>query len=156
MYKRQAAGYRADKVFHELDDPGAALAEARRVLRPGGRIVLLGQDWDGFLIDSDEPVLTRAIGHARADTVTNAWSARRYRNLLLDNGFVDVTVSARTVLHTDERALPLLVGLAAAAHSAGAVPRDQADAWVAEQTRRARDGRLFLAVPLFVAAATRP
>ncbi|MFF1345685.1 methyltransferase domain-containing protein [Streptomyces sp. NPDC058322] len=37
-------GYRADKVIHELAEPERALAEARRVLRPGGRIVLLGQD----------------------------------------------------------------------------------------------------------------
>ncbi|WP_340687552.1 methyltransferase domain-containing protein [Amycolatopsis coloradensis] len=31
------AGYRADKVFHELAEPEVALAEARRVLVPGGR-----------------------------------------------------------------------------------------------------------------------
>lgn len=37
-------GYRADKVFHELSDPAEALAEARRVLAPGARIVLVDQD----------------------------------------------------------------------------------------------------------------
>src|SRR4051812_19298358 len=40
----EARGYRADKVFHMLPAPAAALAEARRVLAPGGRIVLAGQD----------------------------------------------------------------------------------------------------------------
>ncbi|GAA2089788.1 hypothetical protein [Actinomadura alba] len=35
-----------------------ALKEARRVLRPGGRIVLLGQDRDTFVIDSADPGLT--------------------------------------------------------------------------------------------------
>ena len=50
-----AAAYRADKVYHALPDPARALAEARRVLTHGGRIVLLGQDWDALVIDSDDP-----------------------------------------------------------------------------------------------------
>ncbi|MFG3110072.1 methyltransferase domain-containing protein [Streptomyces tendae] len=53
-------GYRADKAFHVLREPARAVTEARRVLRPGGRIVLLGQDWDAIMIDSADPVLRRA------------------------------------------------------------------------------------------------
>src|SRR5690606_35792466 len=56
-----AAGYRADKVLHALDDPVRAVAEARRVLAPGGRAVLLGQDWDTIVIDSDDPDTTRRL-----------------------------------------------------------------------------------------------
>src|ERR1700759_726906 len=48
----EALGYRADKVYHMLPEPAAALAEARRVLAPGGRIVLVGQDWDALVVDS--------------------------------------------------------------------------------------------------------
>ncbi|MEU8390727.1 methyltransferase domain-containing protein [Micromonospora sp. NPDC048842] len=55
------AFYRADKVLHVLDDPARAVAEARRVLAPGGRAVLLGQDWDMIAIDSDEPETTRRL-----------------------------------------------------------------------------------------------
>ncbi|MEU8149944.1 hypothetical protein [Nonomuraea sp. NPDC048901] len=56
---------------------------------PGGRIVLIGQDWDTLVIDSDDPALTRTIVHARADQVTSPRAARSYRNLLLDAGFED-------------------------------------------------------------------
>src|SRR5262250_2648012 len=62
------AGYRADKVLHTLDDPARAVAEARRVLEPGGRAVLLGSDWDTIAIDSDEPETTRRLVHAKADS----------------------------------------------------------------------------------------
>jgi ubiquinone/menaquinone biosynthesis C-methylase UbiE len=145
------AGYRADKVFHEIVDPPAALTEARRVLAPSGRIVLIGQDWDTLVIDSGDPELTRAIVHARAGTVPSPHAARGYRSLLLDAGFGDVTVEVRTAVFTDRLVLPMLGGFAAAACAAGAVEQDQADTWLAEQARRAETDRLFLAVPLFLA-----
>ncbi|WP_244180483.1 methyltransferase domain-containing protein [Amycolatopsis pretoriensis] len=147
-------GYRADKVLHELADPAAAVAEARRVLAPGGRIVLCGQDWDTIVLDSDSPALTRAIVHARADTIAGPRAARQYRTLLVDAGFTEVAVEVRTVVDTDGGFRPLLDGLAAAAREAGVATDAQLEAWLGEQSARAGAGRFFLAVPIFVASAT--
>lgn len=149
-------GYRADRVFHELPDPDRALAEARRVLVPGGRAVLVGQDWDTLVVDSDDPALTRALVHARADTVTAPRAARAHRALLLDAGFRDVTVDVRTLVLTGPEALPVLGSLARTASAAGAVDRERADGWLAAQRVRAGADRLFAAVPMFVAAGTAP
>lgn len=148
--------YRADKVFHELAEPERALIEARRVLVSRGRITLIGQDWDIIVIDSDDPVLTRAIVHARADMITGPRTARRYRNLLLEAGFQDVTVEVRTEVFTGPAMLPMLTGPAEGAYSISAVTREQADGWIAEQQARAEADRLFLALPMFMAAATAP
>ncbi|MET8853253.1 methyltransferase domain-containing protein [Amycolatopsis sp. NPDC004625] len=104
-------GYRADKVLHVVPEPALAVAEARRVLAPGGRAVLTGQDWDTIVIDSGDPARTRSIVHARADGMPHPRIARRYRNLLLDNGFTDVTVEVRTLVWTDAAALPVLANL---------------------------------------------
>ncbi|MEU8611957.1 methyltransferase domain-containing protein [Actinoplanes sp. NPDC048791] len=151
----EAQGYRADKVYHVLPDPAAALVEARRVLATGGRIVLLGQDWDTMVIDSDQGALTRRIVHARADTIRHPRVARAYRNLLLDAGFREVELEVHTMVFTDASTLPLLAGHAAAACNTGAISDEEAEEWVGEQTRRAAAGRLLLAVPMFLAAGTR-
>jgi SAM-dependent methyltransferase len=135
-------GYRADKVLHALAEPERAVAEARRVLAGGGRAVLVGQDWDTFVIDSDQPDAVRALVHARADGMASPRVARRYRNLLLDNGFVDVTVEVHTVVWTGEAGLPVLAAIGEGG-------------WLDEQAVRARDDRLFVAVPVFLAAGTR-
>ncbi|RFS83404.1 methyltransferase domain-containing protein [Actinomadura spongiicola] len=148
-------GYRADKVFHVLDDPARAVEEARRVLAPGGRIVLVGQDWDTFVIDADDAALTRTIVHARADQVVSPRVVRRSRNLLLDAGFTDITVEVHTAVFTDETMLPVLVDLAGKAHAAGAISDAEAETWIDEQRDRAQNGRLFFALPLFMTAATR-
>ncbi|MFF8602338.1 methyltransferase domain-containing protein [Streptomyces sp. NPDC015232] len=143
-------GYRADKLYHALAAPEQAAAEAHRVLVPGGRAVLVGQDWDALILDSDAPELTRRLVHARADRVPSPRAARRYRTLLLDAGFTDVTVEVRTAVLTGPEALPLITALAA-----GATDED-APAWLADQHRRATEDRVFLAVPMFLAAGTRP
>ncbi|WP_091628338.1 methyltransferase domain-containing protein [Amycolatopsis saalfeldensis] len=149
-------GYRADKVFHEIADPVQALGDARRVLIPRGRIVLIGQDWDAVVIDSDDPVLTRTLVQARADTVPSPRAARAYRSLLLDAGFLDVAVEAHTAVFTDAAMFPMLTGIAHAARTTGAVAEHAAEDWLSEQEQRATTGRLFIALPLFVAAARTP
>ncbi|WP_086838433.1 methyltransferase domain-containing protein [Amycolatopsis kentuckyensis] len=136
-------GYRADKVLHVVPDPELAVAEARRVLAPGGRAVLTGQDWDTIVIDSGDPERTRSIVHTRADGLPHPRIARRYRNLLLDNGFTDVTVEVHTLVWTDAAALPVLANLGGDG------------AWLDEQAARARADRLFVAVPIFLATGTR-
>ncbi|WP_280387056.1 methyltransferase domain-containing protein [Nocardia wallacei] len=135
-------GYRADKVLHALPEPERAVAEARRVLARRGRAVLIGQDWDTMVIDSADPELTRRLVHARADGMPSPRVARQYRNLLLDNGFTEVTVEVHTVVWTGEAVLPVLATIGEGA-------------WLDDQRTRARDDRLFVAVPIFVAAGAR-
>ncbi len=150
----EVAGYRADKVFHELADPAAALAEARRVLAPGGRIVLVGQDWDAVVVDSADPATTRALVHATADRIRNPRAARSHRGALLDAGFADVRAEVHTLLFTDPMALALMRQLAGASPSG--VEPDALARWLADQERRAATDRLFLAVPFFLASARKP
>lgn len=135
-------GYRADKVLHALPAPAAAVAEARRVPAPGGRAVLVGQDWDTVVIDSDDPETVRSLVHARADRLPHPRIARRHRGLLLDHGFTDVTVEVHILVWTDAGCLPVLATIGEG---------DRLD----EQTARARADRLFVALPMFLASGTR-
>ena len=75
--------------------------------------------------------------------------------LVLDAGFSDVSVEVHTLVFTDQAMLPVPVAHATAARQAGAITGDEADKWIGEQTRRAREDRLLVAIPMFLAAGTR-
>lgn len=148
--------YRADKVFHELDDPARALTEAHRVLAGGGRIALLGQDWDAIIVDSDEPELTRRIVAARADAAPSPWAARAYRSLLFGTGFTNVRVEGFLAVFTEPFAVSMIAGFAEAAQAHGTISESEKARWDAEQRHRAHGERLLVAIPLLLATARKP
>ncbi|MCP3803481.1 methyltransferase domain-containing protein [Allokutzneria sp. A3M-2-11 16] len=153
----ELSGYRADKVIHVLDDPARALNEAQRVLAPGGRIVLLGQDWDAYIIDSDHPELTWTILRARAAQISTPRAARAYRSLLLEAGFHDAKAEVHTNVFTASmpQTLTMLSNIVERPRAAGAISDDEAETWLADQHARAKQDRLFLAIPLILASASK-
>jgi SAM-dependent methyltransferase len=146
-------GYRAERVYQHLDDAPAALEEAHRVLRPGGRIAIIDQDWDAFVVDSDDPFVTRLIVQAFCDSLPGGRVGRRLRRLLVEAGFDDVRVEADTVTSTDYEELapllPLLVEPSVGDQLLGATT---AEAWLEDQRRRGDEGTFFAAVTHFLAA----
>jgi hypothetical protein len=139
-----------------LSDPRSALAEARRVLALGGRRVLVDIENVWWIIDSDDRSVPRALVRAFADVVANPWIGRSCRALMLNAGFVDVSVECRPVIVTTFSST-LVEGPTRAAVAAGVVSREQATTWIAEQHRRQQGsrGRFFAANPHFVVSAVR-
>ncbi|MEX2375989.1 MAG: methyltransferase domain-containing protein [Dehalococcoidia bacterium] len=77
----------SSSVFHYLPEPAQTLAEWRRVLRPGGRLVIT--DWcrDFATIRLLDLVL-RVVDRAHGRT----WSTTELHTLLTEAGFIDVDV----------------------------------------------------------------
>lgn len=156
LAEASADGYRAERVYQHLADSQVAITEARRVLKPGGRIVLVDIDADGWCVDSADKRLTRTLLEAFADTLSNPWSGRKLRALLLDNGFTDVQAEAFTCVYTRYAdCVHVLESIAKAGVNAGTVSREQADGWLAEQRERSERDRTFVHGPLLVAAGVK-
>lgn len=132
--------YRAERLHQHLADPAAAVAEAARVLRRGGRIAVLDQDWGTLMFDGDDHALTRRIEDAFCDSVANGWSGRRLRRQLADAGF-----DAQSELLPGVAPVSILAPAAAdAALAAGVIDVDEHAAWLAEQTSRGLAGFTFV------------
>jgi len=85
-------------VFYYLPDPLAAAAEARRLLKPGGRFVVTDSD-DGLfgLTVPDLPeleLLLARVGESKSRSGGDRRRARRLRNILAKAGFDPIDVEA--------------------------------------------------------------
>ena len=149
-------GYRAVRLFHLLEDAGPTVAEAWRVLRPGGRIVLGGQDYGFLLVDSSDQDLTDVVLLGLESRSVSPRATRSLRDVLLDTGFRDVDVVVHTEVVTDHRLMAgQLEGAAAAAVEKALITQEDADAWLAEQADRGRDDRFLAALPTLLVSARR-
>lgn len=147
--------YRAERVYMHLKSPESALAEAFRVLRPGGRLLTMDQDWDTLVYDGDVAT-TRMVTRAFANSLVNGTVARRMRPLLRQAGFEDIEVTLESTLETDGTAVDWLTGSFGKAALAGGLDPAIVDAWLEDQKRRTDEDRFLLASVHFITTARRP
>lgn len=89
-------GVFAHALFEHLKEPARALAELRRVLKPGGFAALRSPDWGGFLITPETPAIREAVDYFKflqhqhgGDTEVG----RKLKGLLAGAGFTRHTPS---------------------------------------------------------------
>lgn len=103
---------RTDRVLQHVEDPAGALAEFRRVARPGGRIVMAEPDWEGLLIDSRDPDMGRGLTRfITTKIVRNATVGRGLARLCAEAGLTVRSVVAVAPVLRDFDTADRLLGL---------------------------------------------
>lgn len=148
----------AAQVYSYVADVGRAVAEAARVLRPGGRLAVLETDWDLCTYESADPRLARQMIEARAHHFAHPHLPRQLHRLLRAAGLRLARCEAVPLIETsydpESFGAGLLPVMRGAALRSG-IDAAAADQWVAEIRSRTAAGDYFFATFRFVFVATK-
>ena len=143
-------------VLEYVPDVQATLAEFRRALEPGGRVLLLDSDWGFVIVEPWGRERTERFFRAAAPAFKTPEMGRRLRAELVDAGFEDVDVGIRAGADTAGGSLAVLRNMASYAGTFDALPAAEILALLAEAEAAVEAGRYLFSLPQFVVTGQRP
>ena len=147
----------SSQVFEYLDDVRGALQEMRRVLKPGGRILIHDTDWGSLLWHSSDAHRMKKILKSWDAHLANPHLPQTLGTQLHNTGFIDIQVEP--VVHVETGFEPnsmsdILITFIAGYVTTQGVPQTEAEAW-ADDLRSLDKSNYFFSSNEYIFTATR-
>ncbi|MGJ5621585.1 methyltransferase domain-containing protein [Sulfitobacter sp. MF3-043] len=147
----------AAQVFCFLDNLDRAIAETYRVLKPGGRLLVLDTDWDSLIWKSDNPDLMARVMKVYQAVYSDAHLPRSLPSMLAQAGFSKIEVESFVVLNTgfgeDTYARQSAEFATSIMESSVEFTPEEQNAWLNGQKELARTGAFFFSLNRYLISA---
>ena len=149
-------GARIERVLQHVEEPGAVLAEIRRVVRPGGLVVVAEPD-RGLLALDASPAAARAIVAGYQQRIRHPYIGRELRRRCLEASLDVRALHVEPAIITDAEVLLAVAGADGVPSPLEELlgPRRAAEL-IADLRARSAAGRFFAATCVVVAVAAVP
>lgn len=147
-----------ERVFQHLTDPRKALMELHRVLKPGGRLVIIETDHELVAIDTPYKEINRRFIQWRSDTLASGDVAHRLHGWLKELGWYKISVEISSQIFTSyaerRKVAPYLEEIRIA-QQMQIVTKEEADRWSDYLEKAIAEGRYLSTQASFIIAATK-
>jgi len=136
----------SSQVFEYLDDVPAGLAEAFRILKPGGRVLIHGTDWGALLWHSSDALRMARIMRSFEGHLADPHLPHTLGPKLSDAGFVNVSAEPVVQLETSYdpgSVSAIIIKFVAGYVVSQGISQGEADAWVNDLRKLGAAGHYF-------------
>ncbi|MFC9550820.1 class I SAM-dependent methyltransferase [Rhodococcus sp. NPDC056960] len=148
---------RSERVFQHLSEPERAAAEVARVLRRGGRAVIVDSDWGTAIVHPGEPEMLHRIMGVMLSHTANPHSGRRLPGQLTAAGLVVEDIGTEALIQDpDDATGPLAQMMTVAAVAEGAITEAERVELLERLTAAARVGDFHMSVTMFAYLVRKP
>ncbi|MCH8953472.1 MAG: methyltransferase domain-containing protein [Proteobacteria bacterium] len=144
------------QVLEYVADIDTALAEIHRVLRPGGRAVIVDTDWDNLVWHSGDAARMRRVLAAWDEHLVDPHLPRTLARRLKDQGFrvrAEVIPIINIVLEPNTYSYGILGEIQDFVAGRQGVSAEEADAWAEDLHDLGRAGKYFFSLNRYLFAA---
>jgi arsenite methyltransferase len=147
------------QVYEYIADLSTALAELHRVLRPGGRALILDTDWDSIVWHATDTDRMRRLLAAWTQRFADPHLPRSLASQLRTAGFGVNQPQVLVLLNPDYSPDTYSIAngeiMADFAVTRGQLTREEANAWLADLHQVGSEGRYFFSLNRYLFLATR-
>ena len=138
------------QVLRYVDDVPTALENTFKLLVPGGRLAIVETDWNGTILNSNYPNVTRKILDAHDDDVPSANLPTKLIGLIGAAGYSAANVEAVPLLETSwiegTFTYSMFIKFAELAVALGAITKTDAKLWLDDLQAKNDEGAYFFCV----------
>ncbi|MEV6772473.1 methyltransferase domain-containing protein [Nocardia sp. NPDC051030] len=146
-----------ERVFQHLTGPARAAGEIARVLKPGGRVVVMDSDWGTAIVHPGDRHVVHEVIETMIAGTTNPFAGRRLAGQLTAAGLVVDDIGSHALIQDGGIGAGALVArIADMAVARGSITERQRDQLIADLEAGAATGDSHLSVTIFAVAAHKP